>query len=122
MIRSKYQITFKGGEKVDLLFSLSLFETARKMGVSLDLDADADIKARINYSLKFIYLGAVNAWELKQMLDPGIGEFKYDILDFAEWAAENRHEYEKLLKGGSEAISGQAMDVAEITDEEVKKK
>lgn len=122
MIRSRYQITLKGGRRVDLLFSLALFGIAKREGISLVMEDTGDVSERINFFLKVIYCGARTAWEYRSF-DGGIGDFPYSFLDFAEWAADNPKEFAEIIRGASSAISGKELpEEPEDCVDDVKKK
>lgn len=104
-----------------MLFSLALYSIAKRRGIALTLDEDADAGERLLYFQKVFYCAAITAWELKLMDDPSLGEFPYTLLDIAEWCANNPFELVKLIKGASAAIAGKEVDDSQAP-KDVKKK
>lgn len=111
MIRSRYSITIEGAS-VDLLFTLSIFEIARRRGVVIASEVKT-VAARMDFFNKLIYLAAINAWEYRAFDDPTIGDFPYKLLDIAEWAGNHPLEYARIIKGASAAIAGKEIDEVE---------
>lgn len=117
MVRVKYQIELHEGVKVDLLFTLSMYEVARKRDMKIVLEDSANNVQVIEFYQKIIYIAALNAWEVNLFDHPSIGEFPYTFMDFVEWSQQNSREFGKLIVFAAEAISG-----GRDKDGEVKKK
>lgn len=111
MIRSRYEITIRS-EKVQLLFSLSIFEIARRRGIVIAAEVK-NVAARMDFFNKLIYLAAINAWEYRAFDEPSIGEFPFKLIDIAEWAADHPLDYARIIKGASAAIAGRESDEVE---------
>lgn len=111
MIRSRYAINIEGAN-VELLFTLSIFEIARRRGIVIASEMK-NVAARMDFFNKLIYLGALNAWEYRAFDDPGLGEFPYKLIDIAEWAGNHPLEYARIIKGASAAIAGKELSDVE---------
>ncbi len=123
MIKSRYDIELREGVKVEMLFTLALFGIAKKRGISLELEANADTDDRLTYYIKLMYLAAILAWEYNAIESPSIGEFPYKMIDFAEWSGDHPLQFAKIIKGASSAIAGvEVDDNADQDTEGVKKK
>lgn len=123
MIRSRYEIELREGVKVELLFTLALFGVAKRRGIALDIEEGAGAEERITYFVKLMYAAAILAHEYRLIDSPGLGEFPYNIMDFAEWSGNHPIQFAKIIKGASAAIAGVEPEEGEAQGaEDVKKK
>lgn len=95
-----------GGRSVELLFSVTLGLIAEKKGIALVLEDKDDQEATFKFFVSLLYLAALNAWEFESLDNPGIGEFPFKAIDFAEWATANRAEFTGMITASAEAMAG----------------
>ena len=96
MVQVLHTIRFKGGAQVELLATPALFDIAKKKGMTIEADADNVTEVYSAYT-KMIYLAALNAWEVRRFDDPAMGEFKYKLMDFVEWAGNDADAFVKAI-------------------------
>ena len=89
-------IRMKGGAQVELLATPALFSIAKRKGWKIEADATSAAEVYSAYS-KLIYLAALNAWEVRRYDNPELGEFKYSLMDFTEWTAEDPVRFAKTI-------------------------
>lgn len=77
----------KGGV-VELLATPALFGIAQRKGMTIEADSENASEIYSAYT-KLIYLAALNAWDVRRYDDPLMGEFKYRLMDFVEWASND---------------------------------
>ena len=89
-------IKMKGGAQVELLATPALFSIAKRKGWKIEAEATEVADVYAAYS-KLICLAAMNAWEVRRYDNPEIGEFKYTLMDFTEWCAEDPARFAKTV-------------------------
>lgn len=82
-----HTIKMKGGV-VELLATPALFGIAQRKGMTIEADSDNASEIYSAYT-KLIYLAALNAWEVRRYDTPSMGECKYQLMDFVEWASND---------------------------------
>lgn len=82
-----HTIKMKGGV-VELLATPALFGIAQRKGMTIEADSDNASEIYSAYT-KLIYLAALNAWEVRRYDNPSMGECKYQLMDFVEWASND---------------------------------
>ena len=107
MIQVLHVIKIKGGD-VELLATPALFGIAAKRGMTIEADTK-NISDVYNAYAKLIYLAALNAWEVRRFDRPEIGEFKYALMDFVEWASTNAVEFGKTINFVLYALTGKEL-------------
>jgi hypothetical protein len=106
MPRIRYTIEIAEGSSVELLFSATLGFIAERKGIQLILEHPDDKEENVKFFVKLLYLAALNAWEFKTLDEPGLGEFPYKAIDFAEWAAREQKAFADMIVASAEAMSG----------------
>ena len=96
MVQVLETIKMKGGAQVELLATPALFSIAKRKGWKIEADATEVADVYAAYS-KLICLAAMNAWEVRRYDNPEIGEFKYTLMDFTEWTAEDPVRFAKTI-------------------------
>lgn len=96
MVQVLEVIKMKGGAQVELLATPALFSIAKRKGWKIEADATSAAEVYSAYS-KLIYLAALNAWEVRRYDNPELGEFKYSLMDFTEWTAEDPVRFAKTI-------------------------
>lgn len=96
MVQVLEVIKMKGGAQVELLATPALFSIAKRKGWTIEADATSAAEVYSAYS-KLIYLAALNAWEVRRYDAPEMGEFKYTLMDFVEWASEDATRFAKTI-------------------------
>lgn len=87
MVQVLHTIKVKGGV-VELLATPALFGIAKSKGMTIEADSENASEVYSAYT-KLIYLAALNAWDVRRYDDPSMGEFKYRLMDFVEWASND---------------------------------
>lgn len=87
MVQVLHTIKIKGGV-VELLATPALFGIAQRKGMTIEADSDNASEIYSAYT-KLIYLAALNAWEVRRYDNPSMGECKYQLMDFVEWASND---------------------------------
>ena len=87
MVQVLHTIRMKGGV-VELLATPALFGIAQRKGMTIEADSDNASEIYSAYT-KLIYLAALNAWEVRRYDTPSMGECKYQLMDFVEWASND---------------------------------
>lgn len=95
MVQVLHTIRMRGGV-VELLATPALFDIARKRGMTIDADAENTAEVFSAYT-KLIYLSALNAWEVRRYDDPSMGECRYRLMDFVEWASNDAEGFVKTI-------------------------
>jgi len=105
MVQVLHTITLKGGEKVEILATPSLFDIARKKGMTIEADASNADEVYSAYT-KLTYLAVLNAWEVRRYDDPSMGECSYKLMDIVEWASMNPEAFMKAIDFILSALTG----------------
>lgn len=108
MVQVLHIIKLKGGAQVELLATPALFAIAKKKGLAIEANA-ADQADVLTAYTKLIYLAALNAWDVRRYDDPSMGEFKYKLMDFVEWASGNADEFVKAINFVLSALTGKEL-------------
>ena len=87
MVQVLHTIKMKGGV-VELLATPALFGIAQRKGMTIEADSENASEIYSAYT-KLIYLAALNAWEVRRYDNPSMGECKYRLMDFVEWASND---------------------------------
>lgn len=116
MVRTLERIEIEG-EKVDLLFTPSLFLLAQRRGVTVTIEDTNNIIEVMDAYTKLFYLSALNAWEVKRFDDPELEEFKFKLIHFSAWATTHQNEFTRLMKTAIAALT-----YGKDNSKEVKKK
>ena len=87
MVQVLHTIRMKGGV-VELLATPALLGIAQRKGMTIEADSDNASEIYSAYT-KLIYLAALNAWEVRRYDNPSMGECKYQLMDFVEWASND---------------------------------
>ena len=90
-----HTIKVKGGV-VELLATPALFGIAKSKGMTIEADSENASEVYSAYT-KLIYLAALNAWDVRRYDDPSMGEFKYRLMDFVEWASNDAEGFVKAI-------------------------
>lgn len=101
-------IRMKGGAQVELLATPSLFAIAKRKGLAIEANT-ADGADVLTAYTKLIYLAALNAWEVRRYDAPEMGECKYKLMDFVEWASGNADEFVKAINFVLSALTGKEL-------------
>lgn len=101
-------IRMKGGEQVELLATPSLFAIAKRKGLAIEANT-ADGADVLTAYTKLIYLAALNAWEVRRYDAPEMGECRYKLMDFVEWASGNADEFVKAINFVLSALTGKEL-------------
>lgn len=101
-------IRMKGGEQVELLATPSLFAIAKRKGLAIEANTQDGADVLTAYT-KLIYLAALNAWEVRRYDAPEMGECKYKLMDFVEWASGNADEFVKAINFVLSALTGKEL-------------
>lgn len=103
-----YSIKMKGGEQVELLATPALFGIAKRKGMAIEADTKNAAEVFSAY-IKLIYLAALNAWEVRRFDNPEMGDCKYQLMDFAEWAGMHPEELTNAIKFVLYALTGKEL-------------
>ena len=95
MVQVLHTIKVKGGV-VELLATPALFGIAKSKGMTIEADSENASEVYSAYT-KLIYLAALNAWDVRRYDDPSMGEFKYRLMDFVEWASNDAEGFVKAI-------------------------
>lgn len=101
-------IRMKGGAQVELLATPSLFAIAKRKGLAIEANTQDGADVLTAYT-KLIYLAALNAWEVRRYDAPEMGECKYKLMDFVEWASGNADEFVKAINFVLSALTGKEL-------------
>ena len=93
---------------MELLATPALFGIAKRRGMTIEADTK-NVSDVYNAYAKLIYLSALNAWEVRRFDKPEIGEFKYTLMDFVEWASTNAEEFGKTINFVLCALTGKEL-------------
>lgn len=116
-IRTKIEL--KEGVRVELLFTPSMYAVARRRGMHIEAEAD-DVSQVMMAFTQLIYLAALNAHEVLKFDSPGLGNFRYSLMDFVEWSAASPDEFRRVLDIALQCIIGKS--IAELEKEPVPEK
>ena len=108
MVQVLHTITLKGGEKVEILATPSLFDIARKKGMKIEADASNADEVFSAYT-KLTYLAVLNAWDVRRYDDPSMGECAYRLMDIVEWASMNPDAFVKAIDFILSALTGKEL-------------
>ena len=107
MVQVLHTIRIKGGV-VELLATPALFAIAKRKGMAIEVNT-ADGADVLSAYTKLIYLAALNAWEVRRYDAPEMGECKYKLMDFVEWASGNADEFVKAINFVLSALTGKEL-------------
>lgn len=71
-----------------MLATPALFGIAKSKGMTIEADSENASEVYSAYT-KLIYLAALNAWDVRRYDNPSMGECKYQLMDFVEWASND---------------------------------
>jgi len=119
MIPTRKIIELEQGVTAELLVTPALYGVASRRGMDLRpvSNEPADI---ISSYIRLVFCAAVNAWEVRAMDEPTIGEFPYTFSQFNDWAWGNQPEFGRVMNFAYTALTGKT--IREGAQEEVKKK
>ena len=110
MDRVRFNVELKDGVAVELLVTPALYSVARKRGI--DVTADLNAGDWVTSYIKTIYCAAINAWEVRAVDDPKVGEFPYTYADFHEWAYADTERFTSVVREVYEALTGKKLEEA----------
>lgn len=119
-MRARHIIELKEGVSVELLITPSMYEIARRKGLTVVIDDADNPNQVVDAYTKLIYLAALNAREAMQWDHPGTPDLEISLADFRIWAAERPKEFGDMVKVMYECLTGKSLD--EILAEKKKAK
>lgn len=117
MVQVLDMITLKGGAKVEILATPALFDIARKKGMTIEADASNTNEVFSAYT-KLVYLGVLNAWDVRRYDDASMGDCPHRLMDVVEWASTNPDAFVKTINFILSALTGK--DLKDYATEEAK--
>lgn len=112
-------ITLEDGVTCEVLVTPALYGVAARKGMDLR-PASTEPADIISSYTRLLYCAAINAWEVKSVDEPTIGEFPYTFSQFNDWAWGNQKAFGEALNFAYTALTGKTL--REGAEEEVKKK
>lgn len=104
-------IEIREGEKVEVLYTPSLFGIARQRNLVMKAEGDQPSDVLRVYC-KALYCAAINAWECRRYDHPDIGEFPYSYIDFEEWSYREQKDFARKTDALFLALTGKTLKEA----------
>jgi len=111
-------IALREGVTAEVLVTPALYGIASRRGCDLR-PASQEPSDIISSYVRLLFCAAINAWEVRAMDDPSIGDFPHKYADFDEWAWRNQRSFGEAMSFAYTALTGKTLQEG---CDEVKKK